>query len=264
MAEPAGAPGGVTVITLTRHRPDLVVRAMRSVAAQRTNESVRHLVLIDDCPATREALADGSTGADIRYLPREPGEVSGPARSSRLRNLGVRLSTDRWIAFLDDDNEWTADHLDSLLACARTTGARAVHSHIRLLNRDGSAYLEPRWPWARDEAEAREIYQDYVRKGLLVPGSNVVGDRPGFHDEPPDTSSWLLERELLAEVPFAEEFSPADAESRIGEDDKLFFALRERGEPIACSRRPTLRYYLGGYSNSPTGRTDATFSWASI
>lgn len=257
-------PVGITVITLTRHRPTLVQRAMASVRAQRTAHRIRHLVLIDDCPRTRDTLTGrAAAGAEVRYLPRRPGEVSGPGRSSRLRNFGVRESTDPWIAFLDDDNEWTPDHLDTLVACARETGARAVHSHVSLLNRDGTPYLEPRWPWARDDEHAARIYRDYVAKGILTPGSNVVGDRPGHHDEPPDTSSWLLARALLLEVPFAEEFTQADADNKIGEDDKLFFALRARGEPIACSRRPTLRYYLGGYSNSPTGRTDETFSWAS-
>ncbi|MFD2765827.1 glycosyltransferase [Micromonospora eburnea] len=255
--------GGVTVITLTRRRPDLVRRAIRSVREQRTAHPVRHLVLIDDCPATRDALdAAQPAGTEVLYMPREYWEVSGPGRSSKLRNFGVRRATDRWIAFLDDDNEWTPDHLDTLITCAVETGARAVHSHVQLLNRDGTPYLEPRWPWAQNPDDAAEIYRDYVAKGIVTPGSNIVGDRPGFHDEPADTSSWLLDRRLLLEVTFAEEFSSSDAENLIGEDDKLFWALIDRGESIECSRRPTLRYYLGGYSNSPTGKTDETFSWA--
>lgn len=255
--------GGVTVITLARRRPDLVQRAIRSVREQRTAHPVRHLVLIDDCPATRDALAAAQpAGAEVLYLPREHWEVSGPGRSSKLRNFGVRRATDRWIAFLDDDNEWTPDHLDTLIACATATRARAVHSHVQLLNRDGTPYLEPRWPWAKNPDEAAEIYRDYVAKGIVTPGSNIVGDRPGVHDEPADTSSWLLDRRLLLEVTFIEEFSSRDAENLIGEDDKLFWALLDRGEPIECSHRPTLRYYLGGYSNSPTGKTDETFSWA--
>jgi hypothetical protein len=76
-----------------------------------------------------------------------------------------------------------------------------------------------------------------------------------------DTSAWLLARNLLVETPFREDFSPADADSKRGEDDKLLEDLLERRVRIVCSELPTLRYYLGGYSNSPEG-ADEEFSWA--
>jgi glycosyltransferase involved in cell wall biosynthesis len=256
----------ITVITLTRRRPDLVQRAMRSVRAQRSRHAVRHVVLIDDCPSTQATLVTVAAEypkAEVLYMPRQPREVSGPGRSSRLRNFGVRRSADdSWIAFLDDDNEWTTDHLESLVECAHAHRARAVHSYVSLWNRDGSPYLTPRWPWARSEDEAGRIYRDYVQKGICSPGSNIVVDRPGCHDEPVDTSAWLLARELLLEVPFAEEFSQDDADNLVGEDDKLFWALLGKGEPIVCTRRATLKYYLGGYSNAVSGKTDESFSWS--
>jgi hypothetical protein len=62
---------------------------------------------------------------------------------------------------------------------------------------------------------------------------NVVGDRPGFHDEPVDSSIWLLARQLLLEVPFEERFTRGDAENLVGEDDKMFWALIAKGEPMA-------------------------------
>jgi glycosyltransferase involved in cell wall biosynthesis len=255
----------VTAITLTRHRPRLVQRAMRSVREQRTPAAVSHVVLIDDCPDTLAALNDlpSRPGTEILYLPRQPHEVSGPSRSSRLRNFGVRRSSSRWIAFLDDDNEWTPDHLDGLLDCARRRGVRAAYSEVCLLNKDGSPYLEPRWPWAHDNEEAERIYLDYVAKGVCVPGSNIIRDRPGTAEVPVDSSAWLLSRDLLLEVPFEEHFTERDARDLVGEDDKLFWALAGRREPMACTGQPTLRYYLGGYSNNPDAKTDQTFSWSS-
>lgn len=255
----------ITVITLTRRRADLVQRAMRSVQVQETSIPVNHVVLIDDCPDTRDALAAASTeqtNVDLLYMPRAADEVSGPGRSSRLRNFGVRRSDDSWIAFLDDDNEWTADHLRSLVECARDEGVRAAHSYVCLMNQDGTPYLEPRWPWARNRVQAEQIYRDYVTKGICTSGSNIVRDAPGSYDEPVDSSAWLLSRELLLEVPFEERFTQHDAENLVGEDDKLFWALVGRGEPMACTRRASLKYYLGGYSNSAGGKTDETFSWA--
>jgi glycosyltransferase involved in cell wall biosynthesis len=258
------AADGITVITLTRRRPLLVQRAIRSVRAQRTAHPVHHVVLVDDCPdtlATLRGLPD--LGARVSYQPRAEDEVSGPSRSSRLRNLGVRAATDPWIAFLDDDNEWTPDHLDSLVDCAQRRGVRVAYSDVSLHNQDGSDYLAPRWPWAHTVAEAEREYADYVAKGVCAPGSNVLRDSPGACGVAADTSAWLLARELLLEIPFAERFTAQDANELQGEDDKLYQALVRRREPMACTGRTTLRYYLGGYSNNPDGKTDETFCWAS-
>ncbi|MEW2523704.1 glycosyltransferase family 2 protein [Streptomyces sp. NPDC047071] len=268
-AAPREGGESITVVTLTRYRPVLVQRAMRSVRAQVTDVPVRHLVLIDDSEETLTALREVTAAfprCEIRYVPREPHEKSGPGRSSRLRNLGVRLAGSSWIAFLDDDNEWTPDHLQSLLDQARAHAARAVYSEVGLLDKDGAPYLEPRWPWANSVAEAERMYADYVAKGICVPGSNVIKDRPGSFEVPVDTSAWLLARELLLDVPFEEEFSAADADGLVSEDDKLYYRLVQRAEPMVCTGRATLRYYLGGYSNS--GETVApeergAIAWAS-
>ncbi|WP_051854881.1 glycosyltransferase family 2 protein [Streptomyces sp. NRRL B-1347] len=265
----AGPVEGVTVVTLTRYRPVLVQRAMRSVRAQVTDVPVRHLVLIDDSQETLTALrevTDAFPHCEVRYVPREPHEKSGPGRSSRLRNLGVRLSGSAWIAFLDDDNEWTPDHLQSLLDQARAHSVRAVYSEVGLLDKDGAPYLEPRWPWANSVAEAERTYADYVAKGICVPGSNVIKDRPGTYEVPVDTSAWLLARELLLDVPFEEEFTAADADGLVSEDDKLYYRLVQGREPMVCTGRATLRYYLGGYSNSRetvTPEERGAIAWAS-
>ncbi|WP_197322292.1 glycosyltransferase [Saccharomonospora sp. NB11] len=256
----------ITAITLTRYRPLLVQRAMRSVQAQRTPVPVRHLVLVDDSPQTMaelERVHSDFPDCEIRYVPREAHEVSGPGRSSRLRNLGVQTSEGTWIAFLDDDNEWEPDHLASLLACAHRAGVRAAYSEVGLVNSDGTPYLEPRWPWAKSTAEAEALYQEYVAKGVCVPGTNVIRDRPGLHEVPVDTSAWLLARNLLLEVRFEDQFSERDAQGLVSEDDKLYYELVRRGEPMACTGRATLKYYLGGYSNSfETVDAQEQISWS--
>jgi len=258
----------VTVITLTRRRPLLVQRAIRSVQAQKTQYALNHLVLIDDCPETLavlEPLGPSWSNLEIIYMPREPHEVSGPGRSSRLRNIGVQRAVGNWIAFLDDDNEWLEDHIESLVTCALANQARAVHCQVRLLNPDGTPYLEPRWPWAQSKVEAERMYWEYVEKGVCIPGSNILGllrDRTNPIEPSADTSAWLLARRLLLEVPFEEYFSESDARDFVGEDDKLLMALVKRREPIGCTRQATLKYYLGGYSNNPSGVVDASFSWA--
>ncbi|MCP2258274.1 Glycosyl transferase family 2 [Streptoalloteichus tenebrarius] len=259
----------ITVVTITRNRPGLLARAIRSVAAQERVDRVEHLVVVDDCAPTFAFLRHRRSLPDnLRWIvvSRSAGEVSGPGRSSRLRNLAVRVSEAEWIAFLDDDNEYTPDHLASLLARARATGCRAVHSHLVMLNQDGSPYLEQRSPWSREEAEGRAEYARMLAAGVVSVGSCVRRDRLDPLDVPDpvvsvDTGEWLLARELLLEVPFRDEFDADDAARSIGEDDKFARDLQARGEPVACTGKPTLRYYLGGYSNNFSVPFDSTFSW---
>lgn len=259
----------VTVVTLTRNRPHLLERALRSVQRQDLDAPFRHLVVIDDCHETYTFLRSREPlPANVRWLlaGRGPGDVSGPGRSARLRNMAVRASRAPWIGFLDDDNEWEPDHLSSLLECAGRTGHRAVHSHLRMLNADGSPYLEPREPWARDPAEGRAQWARMRAKGVVSPGGCVRRDRldpPGTEDPvvSVDTGEWLLARELLLEVPFRDVYDAHDEAESIGEDDKLAMDLRARAEPVSCTGRATLRYYLGGYSNNFSLPFDPTFSW---
>lgn len=263
----AAAPA-VTVITLTRRRPQLLQRAIASAAAQRCADAFVHMVLVDDCDETCRALAAADLPPHVRWrrVDRAPWEHSGPGRSSRLRNLGVRLAATPWIAFLDDDNRWTPDHLASLLQTARDSGARAVHSQMELRDADDEPYLEPRVPWCRDDDRARAEYEELCRLGVLQPGSCVSRDRadPRDHPDPArtvDTGEWLLARELLLEVPFDDRFDADDEAAVTGEDDKLLSALVERGERIVSSGRPTLLYTLGGYSNRFDTPMDETFAW---
>ncbi|MFC5722384.1 glycosyltransferase family 2 protein [Streptomyces gamaensis] len=259
----------VTVVTLTRNRPRLLARALRSVQRQDLDAPCRHLVVIDDCHETYLSLrAREPLPGNVRWLlaGRGPEDVSGPGRSARLRNMAVRASRARWICFLDDDNEWEPEHLSSLLECAGRTGHRAVHSHLTMLNADGTPYLEPREPWARDAAEGRAQWAWMRAKGVVTPGSCVRRDRldpPGVADPvvSVDTGEWLLDRGLLLDVPFRDVYDARDEAASVGEDDKFAMDLRARGEPVSCTGRATLRYYLGGYSNNFSLPFDPTFSW---
>jgi len=253
----ASAPAEVTVITLTRGRPHLLPRAIASVAGLCCSVPVDHLIVIDDCVPTRRWLEQAELRPRVKwqFAPRSRGAVSGPGRSAILRNAAVRQLSSRWLAFLDDDNEFEPDHLESLVQCALRTGSPATHSWLQMFHLDGRPFTEPRDPWTANAAESRQIYERMVRKGVRVPGSNVFRDRcdPSGTPDPVrsiDTGEWLLERQLLLRVPFTEQYDDADWAAMTSEDDKLLAALLSAGVQIGCSGRATLRYYLGGYSNT--------------
>lgn len=251
----------VTVITITRGRARLLRRAISSVAAQTNHEAVEHLVLIDDC---KETLAELEASGDRTRLQwafeaRGSQDRSGPARSAVLRNQGVLRAAGEWIAFLDDDNEFESAHLTSLLRCANQSGVRAAHSWLQMFDETGLPYTAPVDPWARTAKQRRQRYEWAVANGIRIPGSNVFRDRLDHSGDQPvrtvDTGEWLLRRDLLLETRIPETYSEVDSANMVTEDDKFMVELVESGERVACSKQPTLRYYLGGYSNAANQAT---------
>lgn len=248
----------VTVITITRHRMKLLPRAIESVRSQTyLPNGLQHMILIDDCVETRNAISSQSLlpNTQIYFLPRFAGDKSGPARLAYLRNYSVKTANSRWISFLDDDNEFAPDHIETLVECASITKSRAVHSYMQLLTGDGKPYLENRLPWAKNREEGRREYERLTRKGVFIMGSNISHDRidPIETIDPVrtvDTGEWLFERALLLEYPFPTEYSDSDWETMTTEDDKLIDVLVRNRINISCTKKATLKYYLGGYSNT--------------
>ena len=175
------------------------------------------------------------------------------------------MATSRWIAFLDDDNEYETNHLSSLVDCAVRHDCSAVHSFRGIYNADGSPYLERRFPWARDPDEGIRIYELLCSRGVWARDSHVLRDRAGPGGFAPfrnstiitsrdpvflvDTSVWLLERSLLMKYPVPERFSEEDLRNNTAPDDKLLELLLESKVRIVTTGIATLRYYLGGVSN---------------
>jgi hypothetical protein len=96
----------VATIIATYRRPDLLVRAVHSALAQTVRDHV--VIVVDD-------------GGGLPPLPDDPRLKTcslsvNTAVAGVVRNIGIRLTRSAYVAFLDDDNEWTPDHLEVALA----------------------------------------------------------------------------------------------------------------------------------------------------
>ena len=176
----------VTVITLTRARPKLVLRAIASVRDQDYDDDVAHVVIIDDCEESADVLGalQSTSGRELTVVQtKRRASERGPASASRgsiygrmgrLINAAVAESRTRWIALLDDDNEFTSDHLRSLRDAATAAPAPAAHSHRTIHWADGSPYLLERFPWIADDHLAVVAYHSLCRRGVWERGTNVL------------------------------------------------------------------------------------------
>jgi len=255
-------PALVSVVTLTKDRPDALLRAVTSVACQ-AGVRVQHVVIGDDCgylsdESYRSKLLARFPGVLLRDVraARHPALPTGylPARLAYLRNLGTSLSEGEFVAQLDDDNVFGPDHLLSLVkALDARPDAEAAHSWRRVLNPDGTPFaFEGRDPWHPVADERSLSYRRLLGFGVFVDGSNEVRDTlvaDGHVVARVDTSEYLARRTLLERIPFPEVYSRWRRKLGYTEDVAFSHELVKQKVVVVKSERATLDYYLGGYSN---------------
>lgn len=170
----------VSVVIPTRGRPELLVRAVKSVLEQTYTRS--EVVVVIDGPDER------SSSALSAFSPARVRSVVLPVQSggSAARNAGVAASRAPWIAFLDDDDEWLPEKLEMQVAAAQASHAKHPIVASKVIARlPGGDYIWPRGSPSLPLSEyllARNSWRQ--GEGLL------------------QTSSLLTSKELLCKVGF--------------------------------------------------------------
>lgn len=189
----ASPPNLVSVVIPTRHRADLVTRAVESALSQ-THREVEVIVVIDGPdPATETALAR-IADPRLRVLALE---INGGA--ARARNQAVEAAAGRWIAFLDDDDHWLPDKLAAqLAACPPDLPYPVLSCRSRVVTARGT------FVWPRRLAHRGDGIGDYlfVRRGLFkgetfAPTSTLLAPRALLLQHPIPVSrfddwEWLI------------------------------------------------------------------------
>ena len=255
----------ITVITVTHGRTHLLQRAIDTVKRQTISDKVHHFIYIDDCPDTLDFLKENySDDLSISwfYYHRKKEDISGPSLLARLRNDAVMKSKGMWLSYLDDDNEFESDHLEKLYKFAISNNYSAVHSYVKVFNRDGTPYLftQEKWPWSRDE-KSKQKYEMMLNNGLVEKGSNIRKYKYGIVI---DTNVWLVKREIWEHCQIPDFFSTQDWENNLAEDDKLMEEMIRQEVEVHTNEEASVIYYLGGYSNSFDGKEKGTIIWEKV
>ncbi|MEV5803082.1 glycosyltransferase family 2 protein [Streptomyces collinus] len=140
----------VATVIATHRRPDELRAAVRSALAQTVRDQV--VVVVDD-------------GAGLPELPADPrlfavSLAQNTGVAGVVRNVGIRLTRSRYVAFLDDDNLWEPDHLERALAVLESPqGPDGVYTALRRVLPDGTERDVLSVPFDRRRA-ARESFLD--------------------------------------------------------------------------------------------------------
>jgi glycosyltransferase involved in cell wall biosynthesis len=172
----------VSVVIPTRNRPDLVLRAVRSVLGQ-TYENLDVIVVIDGPdPVTRAAL-DTVVDTRLRVL-----ELRDTVGGSETRNVGVRIASGEWVAFLDDDDEWLPLKIQRQIdAAVQSSFASPIVSCYFIGRTPTCDYI-----WPRRTPRPGEALCEY----LFVKNSLFRGEASL------QTSMLFARRQLFQKVPF--------------------------------------------------------------
>jgi glycosyltransferase involved in cell wall biosynthesis len=252
----------VEVIIVTRGRMDLLGRSIQSALAQTYAGRIRVRVIIDDCRETLAFLQAGYASIDRvfwTYYSRSAEDKSGPSLLARLRTKALLEANADFICFLDDDNEYYPFHIEKLAAFLTSNPCDAAFSYLELFNRDGSKFLEPRFPWARERQQ--EVYWEKVADGIMTPGSNIKRDK---YRVSIDTNAWMIRKASLGPSFCIDDcFDCCDWGNNLAEDDKMMLWFMASDKKVLPSGDVSVKYYLGGYSNVYDGSVAGTVLWDS-
>jgi len=159
-------PPVVSVVTATYNRSNVLRFAVESVRRQ-TLSDWEMWVVGDACTDDTVDVIREIGDPRIRFvnLPQNAGDQSGP------NNEGVSLSRGRFLAYLNHDDLWFPDHLETAVKALTETGADLV------------------WP----------LTVNLDRHGVFTCGDLIIERRYAPHLSVP-ASFWVMRRELADEV----------------------------------------------------------------
>ena len=177
----------VSVIVRTFNRPQMLRRALRSIAEQTWKE--REAVVVNDGGTdVAPMLAEFAGRLEIVYLNFGADEKPGRCLAA---TKGIEASSGEWIAYLDDDDIYYPDHLASLVEAAASSGALILYSDGMVGEEvKGDAPGEYRLvkvrPGASEEFSRARFYSGcYIHLSTFMHHRSIFEKHGGFDPELP-------------------------------------------------------------------------------
>ncbi len=114
----------VSIIIRTYNRPKMLRRALESVGRQ-THKNLEAVVINDAGIDVQPLIDEFKDHFDILYLTFSPENKPGRCKAA---NEGIAQSSGEWICYLDDDDFYYPDHIETLMHEAKRTGALVLYT----------------------------------------------------------------------------------------------------------------------------------------
>lgn len=204
----------VTVITSTIGRPELK-QCIESVRAQ--TYKARHVVYVNG-PSFHEPareILDRYTDVHGIYVPEDTGDYGRGGSMADVFAAAPFLTRSDWVFFLDDDNFYEPNHIESLMSLAVKHDLKWAYSLRRIVDKDGAYVCD----------------DDWCSLGHWPSMGNPI--------HLVDNSCYAVERRLAQRMSLAWTVRPFIA------DRCFFMALKESGARSGCTGLSTVNYRTG-------------------
>ena len=188
-----------SIILTTWNRPALLSDALASISAQYLRDF--EVILVNDCGVPVEHLL-GALDYPVTYL--RLGRNGGTAAA---RNAAHRLARGRYLVYLDDDDLYLPNHLQTLADTLQRHPDEVVYSDALFVTErvDGNARHvmaeERRYPHARYSHERLSV-DNYIPVNTFAWPRALVAEVGGFDERLQGLEDWDFLLRLAARVPF--------------------------------------------------------------
>lgn len=217
----------ISVVIPTARRPQLLMRAVKSVLLQSISD-LEIVVVVDGAdPESLEAL---SQIADRRLRVIQNPRSLG---SAETRNVGIASALGEWVAFLDDDDEWVSNKLELQLAAAQNCAYPVIISCLNYVVTSLGRYVWPNRPYRNTVALDDYLFdrRSWFRGDVML-----------------QCSSLFLSRQLCSELMFYPEHDDWDL---------LLRAVKQKGAKIVTVEAPLVIHY----TEDGRDTLGASFDW---
>ncbi len=159
----------VAVIIPSFNRRELLRRALNSVLAQTVQAD--EVCVVDDGSTDQTTETLSRLYPDVRFVVQENKGVSA------ARNLGVKNTSARWIAFLDSDDEWLPQKLERQLSVIEEQDAACLVHCDEIWIRNGRRVN----PMNKHRKAGGDIFSQCLRLCAVSPSAALI-DRALFNE----------------------------------------------------------------------------------
>ncbi len=208
----------ITAIIPACNAANYIKRAIDSVLAQR--HPVQEIIVVDDGSTDGTGEMVREYGQRVRYMYQENRGVSA------ARNRGIQAASGQWIAFLDADDEWLPELLESQIRLWKRNpdlvwvGA----DYIRYSEQTKRRAPQNVPGQIENHLQGKEYFENFFQA--------FIGDMFGC------TDTMLIRREVLMEV------GGFDESLKVGEDLDLWIRIAYRWPKFGFVAQPLAVYHI--------------------
>lgn len=208
----------ISVIIPTYNRQAFLKRSINSVLNQSFKPD--EVILVDDCSTDETEKFVKSTFKSVTYV-----KMKNNSGVSAARNEGIKRARNKWIAFLDSDDEWLEEKLFEQVKEINRSGLKFCHTQ-EVWIRNGKVLKQKK----KHEKLGGDVYEDCIKLCFISPSTSLIhksifDDVGLFKENFPVCEDYDLWLRIAAKYPVSYVQSPL-INKHGGHDDQLSFKFK--------------------------------------